>query len=347
MQSYCLATRALYSAPFSQPPPRRRATLKSVATRFAPAARNTASPAFRRYAFAVLLYNVLVVLWGAIVRATGSGAGCGNHWPLCNGVVVPRAAAVQTIIEFTHRLMSGASLAAVVLLVVWAFLAFPSGHVLRRATLWALGFLFLEALLGAGLVLFDYVAKNVSVGRVVYLAAHLTNTQLLLASLAVVAWLASQPPSRPAARPLPASLAAALIAALVVCVSGAIAALGDTLFPATSLTAGLHQDFSSSSNLLLRLRLAHPVIALLGAAIVVFSTLRVLRAQLPKLHTNLALAVLLLTIAQLLAGALNVALLAPVPMQIFHLLLADALWIALVFLSLAALHPNPIAEPRR
>ncbi len=322
--------------PVSQPPSRRRATLKNVATRFAPA-RNTASPAFRRYAFAVLVYNVLVVLWGAVVRATGSGAGCGNHWPLCNGVVVPRDAAVQTIIEFTHRLMSGASLAAVVLLVVWAFRAFPSGHVLRRATLWALGFLFLEALLGAGLVLFDYVAKNVSVGRVVYLAAHLTNTQLLLASLAVVAWLASQPAR--SGRSLPASLAAALIAALIVCVSGAIAALGDTLFPATSLTAGLHQDLSSTSNLLLRLRLAHPVIALVGAAIVVFSTLRVLRAHLPKLHSNLALAVLLLTIAQLIAGALNVALLAPVPMQIFHLLLAGALWIALVFLSLAALRP--------
>ena len=313
-----------------------------MATRFAPAARNTASPAFRRYAFAVLIYNVLVVLWGAVVRATGSGAGCGNHWPLCNGVVVPHDAAVQTIIEFTHRLMSGASLTAVVLLVVWAFRAFPSGHVLRRATLWALGFLLLEALLGAGLVLFDYVAKNVSIGRVVYLAAHLTNTQLLLASLAVVAWLSSQP-VRPA-RSLPASLAAALIAALIVCVSGAFAALGDTLFPATSLTAGLHQDLSSTSNLVLRLRLAHPVTALVGAAIVVFSTLRVLRAHLPKLHSNLALAVLLLTIAQLIAGALNVALLAPVPMQIFHLLLADALWIALVFLSLAALRPDPTAE---
>ncbi len=310
-----------------------------MATRFAPAARITASPAFRRYAFAVLLYNVLVVLWGAVVRATGSGAGCGNHWPLCNGVVVPRAAAIETLIEFTHRIMSGASLAAVVLLVIWAFRAFPPGHVLRRATLWALGFLLLEALLGAGLVLFDYVAKNVSLGRVVYLAAHLTNTQLLLASLAVVAWLASQPARPAASRSLPPSLAGALVAALIVCVSGAIAALGDTLFPATSLTAGLHQDFSATSNLLLRLRLAHPVIALTGAAIVVFSTLRVLRAHLPKLHSHLALAVLLLTIAQLIAGAVNVALLAPVPMQIFHLLLADALWIALVFLSLAALRP--------
>ncbi len=48
---------------------------------------------FSRYAWGVLLWNVLVALWGAYVRATGSGAGCGSHWPTCNGEILPRAPA--------------------------------------------------------------------------------------------------------------------------------------------------------------------------------------------------------------------------------------------------------------
>ena len=300
----------------------------------APLAANVS--AFRRYAYALLGYNVLVVLWGALVRATGSGAGCGDHWPLCNGTVAQRAPAIETIIEYTHRLMSGASLVAVAVLVVWAFRVFPKNHAVRRMAACAAGFLLLEALLGAGLVLFNYVAKNVSLGRVVYLAAHLTNTQLLLAALAATAWMSrGLAPDAPRTR-VPGLLPAALAVALAVCVSGAIAALGDTLFPAVSLAAGLRQDLNSTSNLLLRLRLAHPILAIVAAGFLAYAAWRVLRAHPPVVASRLALAVLMLTVTQLLAGAVNVALLAPIAMQIAHLLLADALWIALVFLALEA-----------
>ncbi len=313
--------------------------MRTVATRIEPSAHAPLAAnvsAFRRYAYAVLGYNVLVVLWGALVRATGSGAGCGDHWPLCNGTVAQRAPAIETIIEYTHRLMSGASLVAVAVLVVWAFRVFPKNHAVRRMAACAAGFLVLEALLGAGLVLFNYVAKNVSLGRVVYLAAHLTNTQLLLAALAATAWMSrGLAPDAPRRR-VPGMLRAALAVALAVCVSGAIAALGDTLFPAVSLAAGLRQDLNSTSNLLLRLRLAHPILAIVAAGFLAYAAWRVLRGHPPVVASRLALAVLMLTVTQLLAGAVNVALLAPIAMQIAHLLLADALWIALVFLALEA-----------
>src|SRR5215472_11186489 len=146
-----------------------------------------------RFAWGVLVYNVLVVLWGAYVRASGAGAGCGSHWPLCNGEVVPVAPRIETIIEFTHRLTSGLAVLAAVALVVWSFRALPRGHRARSTAAWSLVFLFVEALLGAGLVLFRYVAQDASAGRALYLSAHLTNTQLLLGMLAATAWFAGRP----------------------------------------------------------------------------------------------------------------------------------------------------------
>src|SRR5829696_8162535 len=112
---------------------------------------------FAIYAWAVLAYNLLVILWGAYVRATGSGAGCGSHWPLCNGEVVPRAAAAQTLIEFTHRATSGLALLAVVALVAWVFQAFPRRHPARKGAASSLVLILTEAAVGAGLVLFELV----------------------------------------------------------------------------------------------------------------------------------------------------------------------------------------------
>lgn len=289
---------------------------------------------FRAYASGVLIYNVVVVLWGALVRATGSGAGCGDRWPLCNGVVVPRSPVIETIIEFTHRVMSGVSLAAVALLLVLAFRIFPRRHAARRAAAFSALFLILEALLGAGLVLLNYVDKNASIGRVFYLAAHLTNTQLLLGSLAATAWAARSAAPRLSWSAMPPLIRAALITGLAVCVTGAIAALGDTLFPAASLAAGMRQDFSSASSLLLRLRLAHPIFAVLAGAFLAYAVWPSLRLSPDSTAGRLALGVICLVVLQACCGAVNVVLLAPVWIQIVHLLLADALWIALVFLAL-------------
>ncbi|HVN06370.1 MAG TPA: COX15/CtaA family protein [Bryobacteraceae bacterium] len=299
-------------------------------------ARAESSPAvyrrFSRVAWGVLAYNMLVVLWGAFVRATGSGAGCGNRWPLCNGVVVPRAASVQTIIEFTHRVMSGVAILGVCGLCLWAFLLFPRG---RRARLFAAlsaVFLFAEALLGAGLVLFRYVEHNASAGRAVYLSAHLVNTQILLAMLALTAWFGAEGASR-RWHAAPRVVMAALPVAVIVAVSGAIAALGDTLFPARSVSAGIHQEFAANAAALLRMRALHPVIAALGSAVVLMAAITALRSPRPAaVHCGYAVALLLFV--QLAAGVINIFLLAPVWMQITHLLIADLLWISLVVTAL-------------
>jgi len=285
----------------------------------------------------VLAANLLVILWGAYVRASGSGAGCGSHWPLCNGEVVPGDPGIKTIIEFTHRVMSGIALIAVVVLGGWSVLLFPKGHRVRKATIYAMFFICLEALLGAGLVLLQLVAQNASIGRAFYLSMHLVNTEFLLAALALSAWFArdtAPAPARPAGR-----VWASLLIAIVVSVTGVIAALGDTLFPSASLAEGMRQDLSAGVSFLIRLRAAHPILAVLAAAYFVVVAVAVMRREskpkraMASLDRNIAMGVLVLAVAQLCAGAINLVLLAPIPMQIIHLLLADLLWIALVLLT--------------
>jgi cytochrome c oxidase assembly protein subunit 15 len=296
-----------------------------------PLARPSRQTAYRRFsqaAWAVLAYNMLVVLWGAFVRATGSGAGCGDRWPLCNGVIVPRAPRIETIIEFTHRATSGVALISVAALCVWAFGLFPRGHRARTYAALSVVFLFAEALLGAGLVLFQYVEHNASAGRAAYLSAHLVNTQILLAMLTLTAWYGSDLVSRPW-RGAPKLVMAALPVAILVAVSGAIAALGDTLFPAASVASGIRQEFSQTASALQRLRVLHPVLAVAGGGMLVAAAMRAMRSG-PR---RVGMIVVGLVCLQLAAGALNIALLAPVWMQIMHLLLADLLWVALVLMT--------------
>ena len=292
---------------------------------------HTGTRNFTRFAWGVLGWNIAVVLWGAYVRASGSGAGCGNHWPLCNGEVVPQAPQVQTIIEYTHRAMSGIAFLAVAALLVWSIRSFPRGHRARKYAIASFVFLIAEALLGAGLVLFDYVGANSSAGRALYLSLHLTNTLFLLAALALTAWFSRDAePVRGRVSPL---VAAALPVAILVGVSGGIAALGDTLFPAASLAEGIRQDLSATSHFLLRLRVFHPALAILGGVFFGLIAVWVLRTKQRAEAQRMALMVLGLTILQLGAGAINLVLLAPVWMQIVHLLMADLVWISLVLLT--------------
>jgi heme A synthase len=279
----------------------------------------------------------LVVLWGAYVRASGSGAGCGSHWPLCNGEVVPVAPRLETIIEFTHRVMSGVALVGVVALWLWSRTSFARGSRVRKMALASFVFLVTEALLGAGLVLFNYVDKDASVGRAFYLSLHLLNTLLLLGALALTAWF-SRDPAQIAGRRSRLVMGALPIAALV-SVTGAIAALGDTLFPAASLAQGFHQDFSGAASFLIRLRVLHPTFAILAAAYFVTASIVVLRSKQHGVAAKLAICVLVLALVQLSAGALNLLLLAPVGMQITHLLLADLVWISLLLLAVEAKVP--------
>jgi len=295
---------------------------------------------FARYAWAVLAFNLAVVLWGAYVRAAGAGAGCGQHWPLCNGVIVPVAPTLKTIIEFTHRVTSGIDLALVALLLVWAFRAFPRLHPVRLGAVLSAIFLMTEALIGAALVLLEHVAKNQSSARGYSLSLHLINTLTLLACLTLTAWWAmGKPPVRVAGRP--AWMAAGSLALVMILgVSGAIAALGDTLFPARSLAEAFAQDFDPASSIFVRLRVLHPIIAgIAGTWLVLYAVATAGRR--PDLRPR-AWLLLGLVGAQLAAGAVNLLLRAPVFMQMVHLLLADALWISLVLLCAGILKSDPI-----
>ena len=297
-----------------------------------------ASSGLRRFAWFVLVYNVLVVLWGGVVRATGSGAGCGDHWPLCNGVAIPQSPQFHTIVEFTHRLMSGASLILVAVLLVWTWRATRRRHLARWAAVSAMVLVLNEALLGALLVLLRLVAHNESAARGVYLSFHFANTLLLLAALALAAEFLSRPRPRSTTtlrRGMLAIPILGILATLLVGVSGSLAALGDTLFPSTSLAGAFHQDFSSTAPLLLRLRWVHPASACIAGAFIAWLLVQSFRrAASPQIH-RLGIAVLCTLLLQTLLGIADVLLQAPTWLQIVHLLGADVFWICLVLLTVS------------
>lgn len=298
---------------------------------------------FRRAALASLLFTLAVILWGAFVRATGSGAGCGSHWPTCHGEVLHRPASVETAIELTHRVTSGLSLLGVLGVLGLSRRVYPKGHRVRRAAGWSMVFMVLEAALGAGLVLFELVAGDASLARGFSTSAHLVNTFLLVAAMTLTLDLAWGGPKLAVSGQgrRGALVWGALGGALFVGVTGAIAALGDTLFPARSLAEGLAQDFSASAHMFLRLRTIHPFAA--GAfavyVLVVTGALSAARPspRLSRRATWLTVGVL----AQVAAGLVNLLLLAPVSLQLLHLLLADGVWIALVLFGREALAEAP------
>lgn len=295
--------------------------------------------AFAKFTRLALAVTVLVILWGALVRATGAGAGCGSHWPLCNGEIIPRAESVETLIEFSHRLSSGVAFLLVLAMAVLAFKSFPPKHRVRRAAALSLLLMILEAAIGAGLVLFELVADNASMARALFVAVHLGNTFLLLAAMTLTAyWSAGGPPIRIDSRqPLRFLMLLCLLGTLLIGMSGAVAALGDTLFPAGSLQDALQQDLSPTSHVLIQLRKYHPLIAV-AVSLALFAFIGGVRDRRPSADARTwATRLNLLLLMQLAAGTVNILLLAPVWMQLVHLLLADALWITLVVTCAATL----------
>jgi heme A synthase len=291
---------------------------------------------FAAYAWGVLAFNVLVIVWGAFVRATGSGAGCGSHWPLCNGEVILRAPEIETIIEFSHRTSSGIALLLVAALVPFAWRTFGRGHRVVTMSFISLAFILFEALLGAGLVLLEYVAHNASVARAYWVAGHLINTFLLLAMLTLTAWWGGGAPAiRLQGQPgsLLGTLGTALLGMLVLGASGGITALGDTLL----LNAGITPEQSPLVATLVDLRIYHPLLAFVVGGLILAAVLTV-RSQRPSPSIN-RLGWLLggIFVLQLLVGAFNVVLKAPVAMQLIHLFISDMIWITLVLLAANAL----------
>jgi heme A synthase len=290
------------------------------------------SKSLYRFSVTTLATNILVILWGAYVRATGAGAGCGNHWPLCNGEIIPRSPVAGTLIEFTHRITSGVAFILVLGLVLTIRKHYHSDHPARKYATLAMIFMIIEALIGAGLVLFELVAFNTSVARAAVGAFHLLNTFFLLGSIvAVMETLEEEAASRfiaSGARGL--LLIVGILGVLIVGMSGAITALGDTLFPSESFLQGLTQELTVDAHFLIRLRVWHPVIAIM-ASLVILISLR-LPPPVDRRAPIVELRLVILIMIQLTAGVVNVLLLAPVWLQIIHLLLADLIWVSLITL---------------
>ena len=302
---------------------------------------------FAAFAWMVLGYNILVILWGAFVRATGSGAGCGEHWPLCQGVVIPHAQQIATLIEFSHRATSGIDALLVVGLVWMAFRRYGRGHAVRRYAAASGIFTVTEALVGAALVLFGWVGNNVSTGRVVILSVHLVNTFMLLASLALTAWAASRQLSADSGAPVPhlpapgkgvyIAYVVGIFGAIAISITGTIAALADTLYPAKSLAEAFQWDFSAARAPILHLRIIHPVVAVLVGGYLLVLAVMTLSSPGPVAVKRMARRLAGLVLLQFCFGAVNIVLLTPVYMQLLHLLVADLIWIVLVLLSAESL----------
>lgn len=305
-----------------------------------------ASPRLARWGWATVGVNLLVILWGAWVRASHSGAGCGNHWPLCNGEIIPLSPSLETLTEFIHRVTSGFALLMVMGLVVGAWRAFPARHRVRRTAVLALVLIIIEALIGAGLVKFELVADNASMTRALTLGAHLVNTQFLLAAIALTAWWAG---GRPTIRlgTLGARgwwLLLGTVGLLAVGLTGAVASLGDTLFPARTLREGIAADFDPTSHLLLRLRIFHPAIALGTGMLVAWIGLVAAGwrsgADAPGARATQHRATALpagrlvvgLVVLQWTVGLVSLALLVPTALLLTHLLVADLLWVTWILL---------------
>ncbi len=302
---------------------------------------------FESWALALLVATVFVILWGAFVRVTGSGAGCADHWPLCNGELVPRSPKLETLIELTHRLTSGlAGLLAVALF--WAGRRlYEPGAPARRAAAVGLCLMIFEGAIGALLVKQGLVAKNASEARAFVVGLHLCNTFLLLGAQTLTLHFARGGAALAVrGRAGLAGLLCALLAlVLLLGASGAVTALGDTLFPASSLREGMAQDLSPGAHFLVRLRIWHPLFAVVGGALIVYGAQHVRSALGSPQVARWALALTVLYALQLAMGALNLLLLAPAPIQLGHLLLADLVWIALVLMSAHAL-AAPDASPQ-
>jgi heme a synthase len=305
-----------------------------------------AGNSFQRFAWGSLIYTVLVILFGAVVRITGSGAGCGQHWPTCQGEVAHLPRSFETAIELTHRLTSGLSLLLSIGLLVGAVRCFERGHTARRAALATLIFMLLEALIGAALVLLALVGKNDSLARAGVMAAHLVNTSLLTGAMAITAWSAGKPgaPRWRAERAKTLLFAGVVGIVLLVSTSGAVTALGDTLYPVASVPGtalAVDTPRSLGHEFLLRFRTLHPILAIAALAYLSYA-IGALERHATRRHARLALGLLL---AQMGAGVLNILLSAPAWMQVTHLALATLLWITLVLLGAEALSTESAKSP--
>jgi heme A synthase len=290
---------------------------------------------FAKLAWLTVGVTVFVILWGAIVRATGSGAGCGNNWPTCNGDVLPLSGSAETAIEFVHRVSSAGLGLLILFVLVSAVRTFPSGSRVRAAAAATFVLVIIESLVGAGLVLFEQTGDFEGVSRAYWQSGHFVNTLLLLGAATLTAWWSSTPePDHrvDATRRDRWIIGSVGFAMLVIGVSGAIAALGDTLFPVDSFAEGLERELSATGHLFERLRIFHPALAIGGGLLAMRAATQLAESRNGRVG-RLARLVSLLVVVQIGLGTVNALLAAPIWIQVVHLLLADLVWMTLVALG--------------
>lgn len=302
---------------------------------------------FSWVAWAAVVFNLAVIAGGTIVRATGSGDGCGETWPKCGDQFIPPNATVETLIEFSHRASSffaGLGVALVFFLALWAF---EKGHIVRKAATIAAVLIIIEALLGAALVLFSWVDDDISVGRMIAVSLHLTNTFLLLGALTVTARWGSgaPPPVRPVARDTARWLLIGAVTLIVLGATGALNAIGDAVFPADSVLDGIADEFGPTAPALLRLRVVHPVVAVVGGIFVAWIAMRQSVGR-PQAVQRLSATVSIVILSQMFIGIANIFLLTPLAMQVTHLFVADLLWITYVLFAVSVVAVREPAEVR-
>ncbi len=306
------------------------------------------TPSRRKYrvlAWSVLIFNVGVVLGGAIVRATGSGDGCGESWPTCTDRLFPANPGVETVIEFSHRITSLLAIFGVIALYVFAVRLYEKGNRVRNGAAASLALLLFESLLGAALVIFGWVDQDASIGRMIIVPLHLTNTYILLGALTVTAWWSSGNPGpvKPVDARVKRDLILSGIGLVLLGATGALNALADSLYPAESFISGVTAEFSGDAPWLLEVRIFHPIIAIAVGFGVAYAVMR-LAATATDRTRQLGIAVSVLIVVQFFIGLINVMLAAPLEIQVIHLAIADTIWIIFLLFGASLLGERAPAE---
>jgi heme a synthase len=292
------------------------------------------NPRFLKAVIGTLAATVFVILFGAVVRITGSGAGCGQHWPTCQGEVAHLPRSIETLIEFTHRITSGLLGLAIFALTIGAFVVLESAHPARKWLVFSSVFLIIEALIGKRLVQLSLVGTDASVERAVMMPLHLVNTSLLLGTLtaAMFACWPQESHSRFRSPRGAALVCLGLFAVVGVSASGALTALGDTVYPTQLGLSGIAADPGKGRHFLEQLRAFHPLLAVTVVLAMLWLLPRAV-AHGSALASRLARVAIALLLAQAALGAINILLSAPGYMQVVHLFVACSIWLDLVLLA--------------
>ena len=279
------------------------------------------------YAKAGLLLSIASILAGAFVRATGSGDGCGATWPTCKGKIIPSLSDTSELIEFSHRSVSGVLL--VVTLIIFAKTRkFQKDSLVRIVTNYLTFFVIFEALIGAVIVIFEWVGLNSSLPRIIAVPIHLVNTFGLLGSYAIL-YKILQDDLQNIKNMFNKNFLLISSLFLLSGATGSITALADVLFPSASFVEGFLADFDRTSEVLTRLRILHPIISsILSIVLYVYAT-----GIRKKYNVSVKPLQILILIAVFL-GVINVLSNIVLPLSILHLAIADFLWISYIYVSI-------------